>query len=250
MTPDGALAILEDLADPAAAETAAAYHKAPRRYLGIKVPVLTALATDWRAEGTLEDRLALAEGLWLSDIHDARVAAAKLLVQARIRPDEAVWRLIASWVPDFDGWAIADHVSDAGARRLQADPSRLDEVQGWTVSDDVWTRRAALVMTLPWTKQNHPSAADLAIRERVLDWAVSYLPDRQWFIQKAVAWWLRDLSRHDPDRVRAFLVEHGAEMAPFARKDAARLLPEGAPPLAPDAESAAVDGELDDGGER
>ena len=44
-------------------------------------------------------------------------------------------------------------------------------------------------MTLPWTKQNHPKPADLAIREKVLGWAAGYVTDHDWFIQKAIAWW-------------------------------------------------------------
>ncbi len=43
-------------------------------------------------------------------------------------------------------------------------------------------------------------------------------------MQKAVAWWVRDLSKHDPDRARAFLAEHGAGLKSFARKEAARHL--------------------------
>lgn len=226
MTLADALAELEDLADPARAADMAAYHKTPRRYLGIAVPVLTERATAWREGCDVAARVALARGLWASDIHEARVAAAKLLTQARIRPDDQVWELIASWVPDFDGWAIADHACDAGARRLLADPARIDEVEGWTTSPHMWTRRAALVITLPWTKQNFPKPGDLAIRDRVLEWAARYVADRDWFIQKAVAWWLRDLSRHDPDRTRAFLAAHGGAMKSWARKEAARHLPE------------------------
>jgi len=80
-------------------------------------------------------------------------------------------------------------------------------------------------MTLPWTKLRNPGPADLEVRDRVLGWAAGYVPDRDWFIQKAIAWWLRDLSRHDPDRVRAFLDAHGAAMKPFARREAGRKLP-------------------------
>ena len=111
---DEALAQLSAAADPVKAAEAQAYHKAEREYLGVSVPQIEALAKGWREAITLEARLALAAGLWDSDIHEARVAAAKLLLQARIRPDEAVWELIASWVPQFDAWAIADHVCKAG----------------------------------------------------------------------------------------------------------------------------------------
>jgi 3-methyladenine DNA glycosylase AlkD len=219
-----ALAQLAALADPGRAAEATAYHKAPRRYLGVAVPVLTGLAQEWRAALPLADRVALAAALWDSDIHEARVAAAKLLTQARIRPDDAVWALVLSWVPQFDAWAVADHACDAIERRLLADPARIDTVATWVGHPNMWTRRAALVSTLPWTKQNHPTAGDLAIRDRVLGWAAAMADDRDWFIQKAIAWWLRDLSKHDPDRVRAFLDAHGARLKPFARTEAARLM--------------------------
>jgi 3-methyladenine DNA glycosylase AlkD len=223
MTP---LEDLQALADPAKAAEMAAYHKVVRPYLGVSVPQIDDLTDRWRAERSLDDRIALAADLWTTNIHEARVAAAKLLTQARIRPDDAAWALIVSWVPDFDGWALADHASIAGQKRLVADPSRLDTVEGWVGSPHMWTRRAALVMTLPWTKQNFPKAQDLAIRARVLGWCATLAVNQDWFIQKAVAWWLRDLSKHDADATRAFLAAHGDRLKPFARKEAARHLPD------------------------
>ena len=203
----------------------AAYHKAPRVYLGLRNPQIDEFVKDWRGTLGVAARVTLARALWHSDIHEARVAAAKLLTQARIRDSEAqVWALIASWVPTFDAWAIADHACAAGARRVVAEPSRLDDVERWTGSEVMWVRRAALVTTLPWAKIRHPDQADRMRRERVLGWAAAYVADREWFIQKAVAWWLRTLSKHDPDRVRAFLAEYGAAMKPFARREAAKYL--------------------------
>jgi 3-methyladenine DNA glycosylase AlkD len=222
MTP---LQELEAAADPAKAAEMAAYHKVARPYLGVPVPAIEDLTDRWRAELSLDDRLALAADLWQTNIHEARVAAAKLLTQARIRPDAAAWALVQSWVPDFDAWAIADHASIAGQKRLMADPARIDALEGWVTSPHMWTRRAALVMTLPWTKQNFPKPAELAVRDRVLGWCAALADDPDWFIQKAIAWWVRDLSKHAVPRARAFLDQHGARLKPFARKEAARYLP-------------------------
>ena len=224
MTPEEALAALRQHIEPGRAEGSAAYHKAARVYLGVPNPAINDLTSGWRREMTLDQRVVLAAALWETDIHEARIAAAKLLTQARIKDDAPVWALLTSWVPQFDAWAIADHVCDALNRRIMADLSRLDEVEGWTRSDHMWTRRAALVATLPLTKSNHPSEAESAARARVLGWAAGYVPDREWFIQKAIAWWLRDLSKHDPAQVQAFLDAHGAAMKPFARREAARHL--------------------------
>jgi 3-methyladenine DNA glycosylase AlkD len=222
---EDAIAVLQIQGDAQKAVEMKSYHKAERVYFGVPNPAIDAAVKTWRADLSVDDRLTLAADLWDSNIHEARVAAAKLLVQARINPDDAAWALIMSWVPQFDTWAIADHVCGAGARRLLADPSRLDVVEGWTTSDHMWTKRAAMVITLPWTKMNNPKPDELAVRERILGWAAEYTNDQAWFIQKSVAWWLRELGRHDAPRVWAFLDDHGDKMKPSLRKDASRNLP-------------------------
>jgi len=225
MTLDDALTALRNAAEDGRAAGMADYHKVPREYLGLPNPAINDLAKEWRGVLSIEERVALADQLWKTNIFEARLAAAKLLTQARISPDQAVWDLIVSWVPDFDSWAIADHAMMAGQKRLVADPSRIEEVESWTKSDVHWTRRAAMVITLPYTKQNHPKPDELAIRKRILGWAVRYVEDPEWFIQKSVAWWLRDLSKHDAPRVEYFLANHAKKMKPFARKEAAKFLP-------------------------
>ncbi len=224
MTLDEALSALRGCTEGGRAEGMAAYHKQTREVLGIPNPALNDLTKSWRQSLSVAERVTLADQLWQTDIFEARIAAAKLLTQARLRPDEDAWTLIQSWVPDFDSWAIADHACMAGQKRLLVDPTRIDTVEAWTRSDHMWTRRAALVITLPWTKQNNPKPDELAVRDRVLGWAAGYVEDPEWFIQKAIAWWLRDLSKHDPDRTRAFLEAHGEKMKAFARKEAGKYL--------------------------
>ncbi|WP_342665310.1 DNA alkylation repair protein [Roseicyclus elongatus] len=127
-------------------------------------------------------------------------------------------------MPAFDSWAIADAVAQAGAKRVVADPSRLDEIEGWTRADDLWTRRAALIFTLPFTKLRHPTPMERAARDRILGWCAGYADDPAWSIQKAVAWWVRELSKKDAARARAFLDAHGERLKPWAAKEAARHL--------------------------
>ena len=225
MSPEDALAAIAAHADPERAKGAQAYHKSSRTFLGVPNPVLNDLTKSWRQTLSADARVCLAGDLWQLDIHETRLAAAKLLTQARIRPDDTpAWDLIQSWVPEFDAWAVADHACIAGQKRLVANSARLDDIEPWTRSDHLWTKRAALVITLPWTKQNHPKPIDLDIRDRVLGWAATYVEDQQWFIQKAIAWWLRELSKHDPERAQAFLGQYGPAMKPFARKEAAKHL--------------------------
>jgi 3-methyladenine DNA glycosylase AlkD len=223
MSPDAALQALAAAADPARAAEMAAYHKAPRAYLGAANPAIDRLVADWRAGLDVPGRIGLAAGLWDSDIHEARIAAAKLLTQARIREAEpAVWAETLRWVPGFDAWAIADHACKAIERRLVAEPARLDTVETWTTDPNPWVRRAALVATLRWTRARHPSPDEIAARGRILGWAAGYVADPDRLIQRAVAGWLRSLARHDPDRARAFLDGPGAALKPVARREVLR----------------------------
>ncbi len=222
-----ALAALQAAGNAQKSAEMRAYHKVDRAYLGIAVPQIEELTDAWRAELDMRARIDLAAGLWDSNIHEARVAACKLLTQARMKEgDGPAFDLICTWAPQFDAWALADHACIALQKRLVAVPQRLDVIEAWTTAPLMWMRRAALVATLPWAKINHPKPEDRALRERILEWAALYVPDRDWFMQKVVAWWLRDLSKHDAARTAQFLAEHGPYMKAFARKEAAQYLTE------------------------
>ena len=224
-TADAALAALHALGDKQKAAEMAAYHKTARPCLGVSNPQIDGIVKAIRAEADIGTRLAIARGLWDSGVFEARIAAAKLLVQARIRDREPeVWAEFLRWLPEFDGWALADHACAVAARRIVAVPERIETVEAWTRDPSMWVRRAALVATLPFAKFNHPDATQAAIRARVLVWAAGYADDREWFIQKAVAWWVRDLSKHDAEAARGFLEAHGGKLKAFARKEAAKYL--------------------------
>ncbi|MBF9032221.1 hypothetical protein HKCCE3408_17610 [Rhodobacterales bacterium HKCCE3408] len=226
VTPEAALDALRAHADPDRAAQMRAYHKADRDYLGLSNAVTGALADEWRKSSDPDTLAALARGLWASDVFEARIAAGKLFIQARIRPDDDwAWEVIEDFVPDFDSWAIADAVAQSGQKRLVQKPARLDILDAWVGSDHLWTRRAALTFTLLFARSRHPGPDERAARARVLGWCETLALDREWFLQKAVAWWLRDLSKRDPETVAAFLAGPGMALKPWARKEAARHLP-------------------------
>ncbi len=61
---------LRDLADPERAARASARHKRDRETLGITPAALEEVVAEWRAERDLDARIALAEALWDSDVHE------------------------------------------------------------------------------------------------------------------------------------------------------------------------------------
>ncbi len=223
-TPDTALADLKKLANPKLAVAMAKKHKVAREYLGITNPDLDTAYKAWRADTSVTQRVEIASYLWESNVFEARIAATKLLTQARIASDESVWDALMGYLPEVDTLAISDQLSAAMARRLEAHPERLDILEQWTVSEDKWTRRAVLTATLPWAKYSNPKPNDLIVQDRILGWIEVFAPEHDPIIQKAIALWLRSFSKHNKPKVTNFLEEHGATLKAFALKEASILL--------------------------
>lgn len=199
------------------AEWEKAYQKSHWEHWGVALPGMDAAIRETLGDLTQKEALSLCLRLWREPVWDLKIVSARILARKSIEPDEKVWAFVAERLADLDGWAVADNLAMVGSRCLIADPRRLDAVEAWIEDPHLWTRRAALVFTLPWTKENRDP-------ERMLRWAARLAEDRQWFIQKAIGWWLRELSKRDPKRVRRFLADHDGKLTGVARREAMKYL--------------------------
>lgn len=199
------------------AEWEKTYQKSRWQHWGVPTPKLDFAIRRYAADLGQAKALRLSRRLWREPVWDLKIAAARILAQKSLVPDAKLWDFVTQRMGDLDGWAVADNLSSVGSRCLLADSARLDEVETWVASPHLWTRRAALVFTLPWTKAGRDP-------ERMLGWAARLVGDREWFIQKAIGWWLRELSKRDPERVRRFLGQHGAALGGVTRREATKYL--------------------------
>ena len=193
------------------------YHKSEREHWGIPAAGSDQVARLLAKRIPEAQLLQLATDLWNTNLFDSMICAAKLLALLAVRPSRALWKTITEFLGVVDGWALEDTLAHAAWKCLLADENLLDEVAVWTKHPNFWMRRAALVYTLPFAKSGRDP-------ERMLEWASSYASDPEWFIQKAIGWWLRVLGEHNPTRVRAFLQVHWDELKFVARKEATRKL--------------------------
>ncbi len=211
-------------ANPEKAAKMRAYHKTDREVLGVANPEIDKLVREFRK--TPEEDLQTADALWQSGIFEARIMAAKLLTRGKLSDelDSTYWRAIMGYAQDFDLWAIADAMAGAAHKRILKPENRYLDLKAWTHSNHLFTKRAVMVYTLPFARLKSPNKAQSQAIETILGWAGEYTQDNEWFIQKSVAWWLRDFSKKNPNRAQTFLKNHGAQMKPFARKEAAKYI--------------------------
>lgn len=206
---------LRTMGSPARAEREKSYQKSVWKHWGVALPQMDVAIRDILKDVPAADRLALCRRLWREPVWDLKMVAGRSL--AAVPPAEPLWRFVRTRMADLDGWAMADNLAPIASRCLLHDERRLDVAEGWVQSPHLWTRRAALVFTLAWTRDDRNP-------ERMLGWAALLADDPEWFIQKAIGWWLRELSKRDAARVRRFLTEHGALLKGVARREATKYL--------------------------
>ena len=211
------LARLSELGSPERAAQEKRYQKSSWEHWGVSLPNMDRAIRECLAGADQDTLLALCERLWREPVWDLKIVAGRVLGGKAIAPDKRVWSFVLERMPDLDGWAVADNLQGAASRCLLADPRRLDGVETWVENPHLWTRRASLVFTLPWTKPGGDP-------QRMLGWAARLLEDREWFIQKAIGWWLRSLSKTSPERVKAFLSAHDGAAKGVARREATKYL--------------------------
>jgi 3-methyladenine DNA glycosylase AlkD len=167
------LQALRPLGDPKRAEWEKGYQKSRWDHWGVPLPGMDAAIGETLGDLTQNQALELCRRLWREPVWDLKIVAGRILARKSIEPDAEVWAFVTERLADLDGWAVADNLAMAGSRCLIADPSWLDAVEAWIENPHLWTRRAALVFTLPWAKEKRDP-------ERMLGWAALLAEDRQW----------------------------------------------------------------------
>ena len=181
--------------------------------LGISMPQLRDLAKGTRSHP-------LAQQLWRSGIHEARILAGMIADSAVQSRDE-----MDAWTADFDSWDLCDQVcSNLFVRSRYA----LDRTVVWAQAEPEFVRRAGFVMM-----------AALAVHAKTLpdDAFLSFFPlmvheacDERNYVKKAINWALRQTGKRSPALCKEALrtAEQLAAMdTPSARwigKDAMREL--------------------------
>ncbi len=173
---------LKSLANPANVAGMARYGISPDGTLGISMPALRKMAKE------IGRRHDLADALWRSAIHEARILAALIDDPGKVT-DEQMER----WVLDIDSWDVCDQLcSNLFSRTALAREKAVD----WSGRPETFVKRASFVLM-----------ACLAVHDKKADDAlfVGYLPlivreagDDRNFVKKAVNWALRQIGKRNP----------------------------------------------------
>jgi 3-methyladenine DNA glycosylase AlkD len=124
-------------------------------------------------------------------------------------------KTLPQWVKSIDNWAHSDSLSKYITRLLQ-DPSVRDEmltiIKKWNSSKNLWERRQSLIALHYYarTKKEHIS---FELTRQLIS---GLLIDKEYFVQKAVGWTLRESYNIYPQQTYEFIAENIKNISPVA----------------------------------
>ncbi len=199
------LSELKNLGDPSRAQHSQRFFKTGRGeygegdvFLGIKVPVLRALAKRFK-QSTRQDALELL----VSEYHEARLTALFLLVQVYSKSEQAekqqIYEDYLAHVRYINNWDLVDSsaMQIVGHYLFDKDRSHLKTL---AQSSDLWERRISIIASYHFIRQ-YEFKDTLEISEILLN-------DEQDLIHKAVGWMLREVGNRSRPTEEKFLIKH------------------------------------------
>jgi len=207
---------LASAATPGRASAMRAYMRDQFDFLGVGTPQrrLAAKPLLKRLKGSGADNLLLcASELWERPQREYQYVAIDLLAmhskELNLAHIPELLRLAQnkSWWDTVD--ALASVISDILHYRHDGMNQALSQ-------DNMWVRRIALLHQLGWR--------DKVDVERLFRYCLALAHEKEFFIQKAIGWALRDYARHDPEAVRAFTQKEKHRLSALSYREANKHL--------------------------
>ncbi|MEE8618932.1 MAG: DNA alkylation repair protein [Dehalococcoidales bacterium] len=172
---------LKTMSDPEAVKGMARFGINPVNTYGVSVPILRRIA---REVG--KDR-ALAQRLWTSGIHEARIIAGMIDV-----PEMVTDVQMESWVKDFDSWDVCDQCCSNLFDKTKFAHQKAVE---WSKREEEFVKRAGF--TLMSTLAVHDKKASDEEFMKFLPVIKDGSVDNRNFVKKSVNWALRQIGKRN-----------------------------------------------------
>src|SRR5215469_17815649 len=181
MTVEQVIALLHQHANPQAVQGMARVGISSAQTLGVSIPTLRGMARDIGRDHPL------AQELWHSGIHEARILASMIADPLLVSPEH-----MEAWVNDFDSWDVCDQVC---GNLFDKTSYAYQKAVQWCQQEQEFVRRAGFVMM-----------AELAVHDKQApdEAFMQFFPlikhcadDKRNFVKKAVNWALRQIGKRN-----------------------------------------------------
>jgi len=188
-------------------------------FYGIKTPLREAIlkqVVQTCGLPVLDDLPALMSIMWDKPEREWHYCALDIFHQHIKKCDESALDLVEKMICQNSWWDTVDYLAPklAGKLFLRFPEKTVSYTHRWIESDNHWLQRSAIIFQLSYkTKTDFPLlCAYIDLRKG----------SKEFFIQKAIGWALRQYGRTAPEKVRAFVSV--IPLAPLSKREAMKHL--------------------------
>lgn len=200
----------EELAGPMTA-----YLKNHFPFLGIKSPLRKQLLKEQFTEYALPEPEQLFDEVWklynLSE-REYQYAAIALIEKMKKHLTTEDFSALLQLIETKSWWDSVDSIAPHFVGHIV----KLNREYGekvmlqWSLSDNMWTNRSAILHQLKFKQQTDTELLFQIIKQ--------HSDSKEFFIQKAIGWALREYAKTDPDYVKSFVERHS--LKPLSTREA------------------------------
>ena len=172
---------LKDLSDPKAVEGMVRFGISPENTYGVSIPNLRKMAKEIGVDH------ALAQQLWASGIHEARILASVIDAPKMVTEEQ-----IERWVNDFDSWDVCDQCCMNLFEKTEFAYQKAIE---WSSNDKEFIKRAGFVLMARVAVSD--KKADDRQFEPFFPLIKRQAGDSRNFVKKAINWALRQIGKRN-----------------------------------------------------
>ncbi len=165
---------------------------------GVSIPELRNIAKEIGRDHQL------AQNLWETGIHDARILAGMIE-----EPEEVSGKQADKWASDFDSWDVCDEVCMNLFKKL---PYAYDKAVEWSGSDKEFRKRAGFVLMACLAVSDKKAEDNKFIK--FFPYIKDHSKDNRNFVKKAVNWALRQIGKRNID-LNKLAIQIGEEINSF-----------------------------------
>lgn len=188
-------------------------------FYGIKTPERDAIVKLFLKSNRLPDDSALkrvVQLMWQQKEREWQYAAIDLLAS-----HIALWRvstinLIEYCLTHKSWWDTVDGIGSDWLPKYFAlfTNKQIPITQKWNQSNNIWLQRSSILFQRSYKKKTNT--------QLLTEYILQHQSSKQFFIQKAIGWALREYGKTNPDWVLAFIAEN--KIAPLSKREATKRI--------------------------
>jgi 3-methyladenine DNA glycosylase AlkD len=191
-----------------------AYMKDQFEFMGLRSPLRRKVFAEFIRMCGLpeyEDHFDITRQLYAMPWRECHYSAIDLSGKYKTSWDRKMFDHMTYLATNHSWWDTVDSTNSSVARKYFLKlPEQIKRISEWNKSSNMWLNRLSIIFQLTWKDHTDPGLLQRFI--------LPHKDSKEFFIQKAIGWALRDYAKTDSEWVRDFVSRHA--LASLSRREA------------------------------